>query len=177
MTGFTVDELLDHLRGRGIDVSRQGEQIGLHPENRVTAEERAMVRRRTAALLELLRTEERMLPHWPAAIPGVGSRRLGPGTDCAICLAGTAVQFGGIPYCSTCAQDLDGARRRQLYHARRAMGELWERATRSEDSLAALDDARQHVLRLRDVVGEPRASDLRRRSMRDEWARFEDQDR
>jgi hypothetical protein len=65
MTGLTFDELLDHLRARGIDVSRQGQQVGLHPESAVTLEERAIVRRCAAELVEKLRAEERILHHWP----------------------------------------------------------------------------------------------------------------
>ncbi len=40
---------------------------------------------------------------WPAALPILGSRHVGPFTPCALCEAGTWARFGGTPLCLHCA--------------------------------------------------------------------------
>ncbi len=40
---------------------------------------------------------------WPADLPGLGPRHVGPFSSCAICEAGTWARFGGTPLCFACA--------------------------------------------------------------------------
>jgi len=81
---------------------------------------------------------------WPASLPGVGTRTLGPFTRCLWCGAGTWVRYGPAATCLRCARKVLGAQSlddaRTFLHGLLSMWSELDEATWGAAEVGALKD-------------------------------------
>ncbi len=108
------------------------------------------------------RSVDRLPPTLPATFPELGALALIAPGPCEACSATTTAAYGGLRLCQPCASDEVPTRRRlwlKLF--------LWI-ATRDDRNPALEAEVHQLISALRDDVGEPAASELCQRWLR-EW--------
>jgi hypothetical protein len=172
----TAATLVASLHARGVILETRGDRLRVKPASAVTPDEVQALRRLKLEVLRLLTGAEYgaevLKPSawslWPEALAGVGTRRTVPFTPCALCPRRTFASYGAAPLCLDCAI----APTTPAYVAyREALRRVWTLAAEGERAypaacLAALDELAKRL----DDVGEPTATELRRR-WEEEWCR------
>jgi hypothetical protein len=160
---MTAPELLEALRTRGVTLEAVGDRLRFRPRGSVTPDLRAaLVARKREILALLVGAADRS--SWPAALPDLGPKTVGPFAACDVCQAATWVRYGTVLLCRPCAVDPAGP---ATVAYRGALEQWWALDAQGPDAdHASIAEAVQQLARLADEVGEPRATALRRR-----WAR------
>lgn len=163
---MSAHDLLDQLRALGAAVAVSGDRLRITAPEELPPALLNALREAKAEILALLNPREPSRRtgrrgRWPETISG-HPRQVGSSERCAFCGAGTWACYAGLPVCEECACHQDVAVWFRYQSALNAWADLV--GGPADDLLAR--EVHQQLLKLIDEVGEPRATQLRRR-----WAR------
>lgn len=108
---MTAAAIIATLRARGVILEPHGDRLRVRPASAVTSDEVEALRRLKAEVLEILtpaspaRHSVRWWSYpWPDALPGIGTRTVGPFDTCEECAVWSWVRYGVTVFCLACAR-------------------------------------------------------------------------
>ena len=172
---MSVSALVDTLRARGVILEPRGDKLRVTPASAVTPAEVEALRAHKAEVLRLLTGSPRPAPPrfawspWPEALPGLGPRRVIPFTACVLCPRWTFASYGPAALCLDCATASTTPARIAYREALRRVWTLAAEGDRADPAacVAALDELARRL----DDVGQPAATELRRRWEQEWWTK------
>ena len=172
---MTAATLVASLHARGVVLETRGDRLRVKPASAVTPDEVQALRRLKPEILRLLTGAEygpaavsSAWSPWPEVLPRIGAKQTISFAPCALCTRWTFVTYGPTPLCFDCATTPTTPARVAYRTALERVWRLIARRERGEPATcrAALDELARRL----DDMGEPAATELRRR-WEEEWWR------